>query len=435
MYPTRRMIIVALAGVPLALAGGMVSPSFWLIGVAWVIFSVCLFLLDFAFAAGPRSLQFALQAPVTLGVAGKADASLHMSFARTAPSRVELAVDSGNRVDVVPERQTCAVDGRTADAAFTLVPRRRGEEQISNLWARWQGPLGLCWRQRVEAIGRKIFVIPNIATVKDEAVRLFQRETGRFGVRAQLRSGEGSEFSSLREFQTGMDRRMIDWKQSARHNTPLVREFQAEENLQIVFALDSGRQMCEPLLGQPRIDRAIQAMLLLAYVALRLGDRVGVFAFDEKPVIASGTVAGPNAFAVLQRVAAQIDYSTAETNFTYGLTQLSATLQHRAIVVVFTDFSDTISAELMIENVKRLIASHQVLFIAFRDEELEAMARAEPNEPADVSRAILADAMLRERGAVTARLKRLGVDVIDAPADHIGMKLLQAYLAVKQGRG
>jgi uncharacterized protein (DUF58 family) len=435
MYPTRRMIFVVLLGIPLSLVAAMVSPPLWLIGVAWIVFAACLFLLDAVLVANPSGLSFAMQTPASMGVARNETGSVRLDFTGLAPSQIELAFDAGHRVAIVPDRQTCTVAARQARAEFSLTPLRRGEGRIETLWMRWHGPLGLVWKQRVDALKDRIAILPNIAAVKDEAVRLFQRDSGNFGLRVRLRAGEGAEFNALKEFQPGMDRRNIDWKQTARHGKLFAREFQAEENQHIVFALDTGRLMCEPLVGLPRIDRAIQAMLLLSYVALRLGDRVGIFAFDEKPVLASGTVAGPNAFAVLQRLAAKIDYSTAETNFTLGLTQLSGTLEHRSIVVVFTDFSDTTSAELMLENVKRLIARHVVIFIAFRDEELESMARQEPAEPADVSRAVLADAMLRERGAVTARLKRLGVDVIDAGVDKIGAGLIDAYLAAKRGRG
>ncbi len=435
MYPTRRMIFVVLFGIPLSLVAAAVSPPLWLIGVVWIVFAACLFLLDAALVANPSRLTFALHAPLSLGVARQEAAWVKFAFAGSAPSELELAFDAGSRIAVMPDRQTCLVSARQARADFALMPLRRGEGRIENLWMRWHGPLGLVWKQRVDALKDKIAILPNIAAVKEEAVRLFQRDSGSLGLRVRLRPGEGAEFNALKEFQPGMDRRTIDWKQTARHGKPLAREFQAEENQHVVFALDTGRLMCEPLVGLPRIDRAIQAMLLLSYVALRMGDRVGIFAFDEKPVLASGTVAGPNAFAVLQRLAAGIDYSTAETNFTLGLTQLAGELDHRTIVVVFTDFSDTTSAELMLENVKRLMARHVVIFVAFRDEELESMARHEPVEPADVSRAVLADAMLRERGTVTARLRRLGVDVIDASVDRIGAGLIDAYLAVKQGRG
>src|SRR6185437_11801515 len=141
------------------------------------------------------------------------------------------------------------------------------------------------------------------------------------------------------------------------------------------------RLMSAPLGGQPRLDRALHAMLLLAYVGLKLGDRIGLFAFDERPKLRSGTVAGASAFPLLQRLAARLDYSTAETNFTLGLSQLAGDLEHRSIVVIFTDFSD---------------------------------------------------AMLRERDVVIERLRRLGVQIVDAPVDEISSNLLKTYFAVKR---
>ncbi len=86
----------------------------------------------------------------------------------------------------------------------------------------------------------------------------------------------------------------------------------------------------------------------------------------------------------------------------------------------------------MIENVQRLLDRHSVLFVAFRDEELEGLVRAEPRQAEDVSRAVLADRMLREREAVTTRLRRLGVKVVDTQIDQIGPRLLEAYLRTKQ---
>ena len=435
MYPTARMIGVALLGVPLALLAATFAPHLWLIGAVWMVIAVGLFLLDVMISAAPAGLSFAARVPGTIGVARPESASVRLMFDGRAPTAVEFAVDTGALIEAEPARQGCTVAGRTAQVDFAIRPLRRGESFVETLWTRWQGPLGLVWKQRRHELHEKVAVIPNIASIKEEARRLFERESGQMGMRAQLRTGEGTEFNALKEFEPGMDRRMIDWKQTAKHGRLVAREFKVEENLHIVFALDTGRQMCEPLKGLPRIDRAIQAMLLLSYVALRMGDRVGIFAFDEKPRIASRTVSGAHAFGALQQIAAQIDYSTAETNFTLGLTQLSGELERRAVIVVFTDFADTTSAELMIENVKRLLSRHLVLFVAFRDEELESMALAEPVEAADVSRAVLADGMLRERNLVTTRLKRLGVNVIDVPVDKIGPGLIDAYLTVKRGAG
>ena len=101
-------------------------------------------------------------------------------------------------------------------------------------------------------------------------------------------------------------------------------------------------------------------------------------------------------------------------------------------MVVFTDFADATSAELMVENVARLMRTHLVLFVVFRDEELEAFVTREPREPADVSRAVVAERLLKHKEQVAARLRRLGAQIIDAPAEGLSTSLLNGYLDVKR---
>jgi len=357
--------------------------------------------------------------------------SLKVIFERRAPAVAEAAAEANARLVLTPERTTARVRQGQAEATFELTPVRRGEGEIERIWARWRGPFGLMWKQIAEAPKRIIPITPNVAAVKDEAIRLFAREA-LFGLKTQLETGDGSEFHALRELVPGMDRRAVDWKQSARHGKLLVKEFRTERNHPVIFAIDTGRLMCEPLLGVPRIDRAINAALLMAFVSLKLGDRVGFFGFDVKPRLFSGTVSGAHAFPFLQRIAARLDYSAEETNYTLGLTQLGAALERRALVVVFTDFADATSAELMLENVGRLLKRHLVLFVIFRDEELEAIARREPVDPEAVSRAVTAEALLRERDLVIARLVRMGAHIVDAPAASVGTALLSSYIDLKR---
>ncbi|HEY4125604.1 MAG TPA: DUF58 domain-containing protein [Rhizomicrobium sp.] len=431
-YPTRRAVLLVALGLPISLLAAAAAPGLWLAGVAWVIFAGGIILLD-VLVASRGQLRIAPSLPNAIGMGHSQNASFALAFAgSSAPAHADVTLDTGPRLKIFPQRRNVAFEDGKAVAEFALQPLRRGEGQLHKLWVRWTGPLGLGWVQKTEDIGRSIPIIPNVQAVKDEAMRLFRRDAP-VGLRLQLHNGDGgSEFYALRDFQSGMDRRTMDWKQSARHGVLLAKEFQAEQNQHIVVALDTGRLMSAPLGGQPRLDRALHAMLLLAYVGLKLGDRIGLFAFDERPRLRSGTVAGAAAFPLLQRLAAKLDYSTAETNFTLGLTQLAGDLEHRSIVVIFTDFSDATSAELMLENVGRLLRRHLVLFVIFRDEELEEMANHEPQMPEDVSRAVIADAMLREREIVVERLRRLGVQIVDAPADKIATSLLKTYFAVKR---
>ena len=431
IYPTHRAIIAMAAGAPLALGIGLIQPGYWIAGAAWVALIGGLCMADAVLGSPRDRAAIDLETPGALPTAGSAPMALRFSFERRPPARVEAALETNLRLTVTPARQGARVDAGAGQADFELTPVRRGEGEISRVWLRWKGPFGLVWKQITQAPKTIIPITPNIRAVKDEAIRLFARDAA-FGVKIQLETGDGSEFHALRELVAGMDRRTIDWKQSARHGKLLAKEFRTERNHPVIFAIDTGRLMCEPLLGVPRLDRAINAALLLAFVSLKLGDRVGFFGFDVRPRLFSGATSGPQAFPLMQRLVAKLDYSAEETNYTLALTQLGAALEWRSLIVVFTDFADTTSAELMVENVGRLLKRHLILFVVFRDEELEAIARREPVDPEAVSRAVTAEALLRERDLVIARLTRMGVLIVDAPAAAMGSALLSAYIDLKR---
>ena len=146
-----------------------------------------------------------------------------------------------------------------------------------------------------------------------------------------------------------------------------------------MLAIDSGRLMCEPVDGVPKVDRAVTAALLSAFIALKGGDMVSLFGFDARPRVSSGAVRGSPSFAMIQKRAAEIDYSSEETNFTLALTTLAARLDRRSLVIIFTDFVDPISAELMLRTVGRLTERHLVLFMLMKDVELETLADMPPD--------------------------------------------------------
>jgi uncharacterized protein (DUF58 family) len=427
IYPTRRAIILAASVAPVALALGLAAPGYWAVAAAWLALILGLALVDALIGPARSQAALAVEAPSALGMADEAVMTVRATFARTAPREGEIAVETNARLIATPDRLSARLP---AAAAVTLTPVRRGEGEIETLWLRWRGPLGLVWKQ-IRGAPTKIAVVPNLRAVKDEAIRLFSRDA-LFGIKTQLDNGDGSEFHALRELVQGMDPRTVDWRQSARHGKLLGKEFRTERNHPVVFAIDSGRLMCDPVAGVPRLDRALNAALLLAYVCLKLGDRVGVFAFDAQPRGFSGILSGARAFARLQRHVAAIDYGVEETNFTLGLTQLGAALQRRSLVVVFTDFADSTTAELMLENLGRLVRRHLVLFVVLRDEELEGIVRREPVDADAVSRAVTAQGLLRGREVVVGRLRRLGAHVIDAAADQIGPALISAYLDLKR---
>ncbi|RWD20090.1 MAG: DUF58 domain-containing protein, partial [Mesorhizobium sp.] len=143
-------------------------------------------------------------------------------------------------------------------------------------------------------------------------------------------------------------------------------------------------------------------------------------------------VGGSASFAMIQKRAVEIDYSNEETNFTLALTTLAARLDRRSLVIIFTDFVDPISAELMLRTVGRLTERHLVLFMLIRDVELESLADMPPRSGEDVARAVVAGGLLRERQVVIGRLRLLGAHVIEADHQKLGPALVERYLQFKR---
>jgi uncharacterized protein (DUF58 family) len=430
--PTRWTILAAGAIAPVGLAIGVFAPVYWTAGLALLVVLLVLAALDALLGAGLRQIEVNCESPGIAAVGETFAVIARARFRARRPRQVEFALGVAGPVSApfgLRAKGEMSIDGGAG--AVTLKADRRGTCYLDHVWVRWKGPLGLAWKQRMLDLGQEVLITPDIRPLRDKSMQMLNREA-MFGIKAQLQVGEGAEFEALADFRQGMDRRAIDWKQSARHTALLAKEYRTERNNNIVIALDAGRAMAEPIADVPRIDRAVTAALLTAWVALRDGDRVGFFAFDSRPRAASNPIGGPRAFALLQRVAAGIDYSTSETNYTLAVATLAASLHRRSMIIVFTEFADTISAELMLEAVGALLKRHLVLFVVLRDEELEAFAAHEPVGPDDISRAVTAHALLRERELVMTRLRHLGVHVIETPAAEAGPALVSTYLDFKR---
>ncbi|HEY0131701.1 MAG TPA: DUF58 domain-containing protein [Allosphingosinicella sp.] len=431
IYPTRMAVLAAAAGVPFTLVVAAAMPERWYGGLAWPVAVLLLTLVD-AFTA-VRHGEAKLDAPATAYVGSTVEALVTVTLrGDAAPAEAEVAVAANPLVGLEDDgRLWIALEQGRGAAPLLLAMARRGTARLERLWLRWRGPLGFAWQQRQIELDRAILILPDVRPVQEHGAQVFQRHALQ-GLIAQINRGDGTDFDALVEYRSGMDRRAIDWKQSARHLKLHAKEFRSERNNQIVFAIDGGRQMSEPVAGLPRVDRAVSAMLLTGWVALKLGDRVALHAFDSRPRIASGLISGSAAFPELQRLAASIDYSGEETNYTFALTTLATRLTRRSMIVLFTEFTDLTSADFMVRAARRMVETHLLLVVVLRDEELEAIADAMPARPEDVTRAVTAAALIRDRRLALTRLQHLGVHIIESEYDRVGERLVAGYVDLKR---
>jgi uncharacterized protein (DUF58 family) len=429
--PTPRAVAAAALGLPIALLPALIHPRLWGLWLVAAALTALAIGLDALLAVAPAQLGVELEVPGTLAVGAAGTARLRLTAPRPIAA-VELLLDLHADFEPAPLLRAAVPPGGAAAVELPLRARRRGRPTVDALWCRWTGPLGLVARSKRTFVGRAVPVVPDVRPVRAAAFQYFGNRELAAGVQVERFVGDGSEFDALVEYVPGRDPRAISWKASARHRELLCQEFRAERNHQVVLALDTGHLMAEPLEGVPRLDHAVSSALLLGYVSLRMGDRVGLYGFDRAARLWTAPAGGLAAFSRLQAASAQLDYSAEETNFTLGLTELSTRLRRRSLVVVFTDFTDTVTAELMLENVSRLARRQLVIFVALRDVALEAAAAAAPRRLGDLYQSVVASEFVRERERVLARLRRMGVSCIDAAPGRVSAWLVNRYLEVNQ---
>jgi uncharacterized protein (DUF58 family) len=432
MRPGRRLLAVGLAALAVSLlviASGETAAEaalFIWAGIGSVLF------IDLMTSASAKHWSINIEAPNEIFTGENGHLQFVIDFnGRKPPAeiRAKLAYPKGISG---PEEILFGYseDGSQAGVRVRLTARQRGAWVIDEGWLYWKSRFGLLEFVPRSPLDIRINVVPNIRPIQSGQIDVAVR-SALFGSKQNVLQGEGSEFHQLREFTNGMDTRSIDWKRSARHRSLVAKEMRAERNHQIILALDNGFLMSEEIAGLPKIDHAVNAALVTAWAGVLGGDMVGLFAFDSTPRVYLPPQAGRGGFARLRSQTAELDYRSVESNPTLAMAHLHSRLQRRSLIVIFTDFVDTTTSELLVENVGLLSRHHVVVFVGLRDPMVETIAATAPDTLSDVARSVTASQMLMERRIVFEKLNRIGVICVDVAPEAVSARLISTYLSIK----
>jgi uncharacterized protein (DUF58 family) len=319
--------------------------------------------------------------------------------------------------------------GGQASLTTTLAPQRRGDCVPGRVTVRSLGPLGLAGRQGGQQAAWPVRVLPPFGSrrhLPDKLARLRELD----GQHRSLIRGQGSEFDSLREYVAGDDVRSIDWRSSARRADVLVRTWRPERDRRILIVLDTGRTGAGLVAGVPRLDASIDAALLLTALASRAGDRVDLVAVDRRVrarVLGAGRA---GALSAVTDAVAGLQAELVESDAGLIAATVLGIARQRCLVVLLTDLNPAAIEEGLLPRIPVLAARHRLLLAAVADPRLDEMA-AGRGDAAAVYGAAAAEHARSERAGISARLRRQGVEVVDAPPDRLPPALADAYLNLK----
>jgi len=100
------------------------------------------------------------------------------------------------------------------------------------------------------------------------------------GQHRSLRKGSSADFAQHRSYQPGDDLRRIDWRVYGRTDRFYVKEYEADTNASVLFALDATASMAYGSASVTKYDYGRFLIASLAWLSQRQGDRVGLATFS-----------------------------------------------------------------------------------------------------------------------------------------------------------
>ena len=423
-----------------------------------------IFILPIALSPWPAKAFVALLVTLAIVVAidlGLAASTRRLRYSRSPDSSARLGqqVDAGLQIyndgrrrfrgqirDAWPpsaraEPRIHAVNiasGQSQHVRSVLRPVRRGDQRAAVVTARSIGPLGFAGRQRSQPVPGQIRVLPPFLSRKHLPSRLAKlREID--GLLPTLIRGQGTEFDSLRQYVVGDDVRSIDWRATARRADVMVRTWRPERDRRVVIVLDTGRMAAgrvgvdptaaDPA-GWPRLDWSMDAALLLAALASRAGDHVDFLAHDRVSRAGVFGASRTELLAQLVDAMAPLQPTLVESDWRAMIAAIARRTRRRSLVVLLTDLNATALDEGLLPILPQLSSKHHVMIAAVADPRVDQMA-AGRFDAAAVYDAAAAERSRNDRRAIATRLRRSGVEVVDAVPTELAPALADHYLAMK----
>ena len=211
-------------------------------------------------------------------------------------------------------------------------------------------------------------------------------------------------------------------------------EYQSERSQNIVVMLDVGRMMRSPVGDVAKLDFAVNAALLLTYVAAQKGDRVGLLTFADAARSWLPPRSGRGQFQRMLETLYAVEAEAVEPNYHAAFGALAVRHLKRSLVIVFSELTGSISVDALTTQMTRLRQRHLPLLVTVRDPTIQRLARQEIVDSVTLHERTAAERLLDERLLVLDRLQRAGVLTLDAPADELSIAVINRYLEIKARR-
>ena len=278
-------------------------------------------------------------------------------------------------------------------------------------------------------VSSDVNVYPDFVAISGYLELAAKQHTAQLGMKLVARRGSGLEFEQLREYRIGDPLNHLDWKATARHQKLISREFQDERDQLICVLLDTGMTMRMNDGELTSFDHALNALILLGYVALRQGDSVGVqfFGYTNKWF---APVKGANSINTLLNSVFDIQSGSRPSDYVVAAETFLSYQRKRSLVMLITNSREHASE---IPLALRLLSKrHLTLLVNLRDSVVDDIPLRDIEKYDDALLLSERAHFLQDRHRLLSRCAGSCHLSIDCRPQDLVVRLLNAYWLIKR---
>jgi len=431
LIPTKRLLLLVALGIPLAALFGQLGQAdlfFWGYNLLLLATAVTTYYL----APSGKSLRLSRKMDAVLSV--RAANRIELRLRNDGLERLEGQIRDEPPPLFKASRKEFDLSlgpGAEKEISYILTPNERGADYFRGAYVRLKCPLGLVWRQQKVPAAQPVRVYPNILALREFDLLKQRGRLNEVGIRKSRARGLGMEFESLRDYGEGDDYRKVDWKASARRGKLVVREYEQEKNQTVIVIVDVGRHMMAEVNGVRKLDRALDACLMLLHAAALEGDLVGLMVYSDRVSRYIPPRKGRAQIGVILNAIHDLIAEPVESDPVKAMAFLATRYKRRSLLVIFSDLDGPDGASAFAAGLGPVSRRHLAVVARVADPKLLTSYDQTITDSVALFERTAADFLIADRRKASSVLTAAGLHSLEADPDQLAAALVNFYFVVK----
>lgn len=319
----------------------------------------------------------------------------------------------------------------SSTTTYTLRPVERGEYHFGVLNIFVSAFIGFIQRRYRFNADAMTPTYPSFLQMRKYELMAFTNKLKDYGLKKIRRIGHTMEFEQIKDYVPGDDVRNINWKASAKRGQLMLNQYQDEKSQPVYSVIDKGRVMKMPFEGMKLVDYAINATLVISNIALKKGDKAGMFSFSDK--LANQVVAQKRAsqMNLILETLYNLDTDFKESDFSRLYIDVKRKITNRSLLLLYTNFETLDALHRQLPYLQAIAKNHLLVVVFFENTELKQMLFKEVETTQEIFEKTIAEKFVYEKKLIVNELNKYGIQTILTEPQHLTVNTINKYLEIK----